>query len=88
MGPWRDALAALDDAGFEGIEERDLSAEAIPSAEEIRRMYLAISFLNPRLGEINPASFQEFMDASVRYASGQSQGVFIYRFISGTRPIG
>ena len=86
MGPWRDALAALEDAGFEGIEERDLSAEAIPSTEEIRRTYLAISFLNPRLGETNPA-FQEFMDASVRYASGLSQGVFTYRFISGARPI-
>ena len=86
MGPLRDALAALADAGFEEIEERDLSPEAIPSTEEIRRAYLAISFLNPRLGETNPG-LREFMDASVCYASGLSQGVFTYRFISGTRPI-
>ena len=86
MGPWHDALAALEDAGFEGIEERDLSAEALPPTEEIRRTYLAISFLNPHLGETNPG-FQEFMDASVRYAAGLSKGLFTYRFLSGTRPI-
>ena len=76
----------LDDpSGLEPMEERGLSAEALPSTEEIRRAYLAISFLNPQLGETNPG-FQEFMDASVCYASGLSQGVFTCRFISETRP--
>ena len=87
MGTWLDTLLALEKAGFEDIEDRDLSAEAIPSTEEIRRTYLTISFLNPNLGKTNP-DFMEFMDASVCYASGLSQGVFTYRFMSGTRPAG
>ncbi|MDE0044668.1 MAG: hypothetical protein OXU19_02220, partial [bacterium] len=82
---WRDTRTALEEAGFEDIEEEDLSAEAIPSTEEIRRTYLTMSFLNPHLGKTNP-DLLEWMDASVRYASGLSQGVFTYRFISGTRP--
>ena len=85
MRSWRVALAALKDAGFERLEEQDLSREAIPSTEEFRRAYLAMSFLNPRLGETKPI-LQEFMDASVCYASGLSHGLFSYRFLSGQRP--
>ena len=86
--PWsetglrRDALTALEEAGF---EERDLSAEAIHSTKEIRRTYLAMSFLNPKPGKTN-SDILEFMDASVCYASGVSRGVFTYRFMSGMRP--
>ncbi len=85
MGTWRDTCTVLEEAGFEDIEERDLSAEAIPSTEEIRRTYLTMSFLNPHLGKTNP-DLLDWMDASVSYASGLSQGLFTYRFISGTRP--
>ena len=85
-GPSRDTLKALKDEGFEGIEERDLSSEAIPPTEEIRRAHLAFAFLHPHLGKTNPV-FQEFMDGSVGYASGLSQGLFAYRFVGGRRPI-
>ena len=85
MGTWSDTLTALEEAGFEDIVEEDLSAEAIPSTEDIRRTYLTMSFLNPHLGKTNP-DLLEWMDASVCYASGLSQGLFTYRFISGTRP--
>ncbi len=85
MSPRRDALTTLEQAEFEEIEEPDLSAAAIHSTGEIRRTYLKISFLNPHLDKTNPG-FQEFMDASVSCASGLSQGLFTYRFISGRRP--
>ncbi len=85
LPPWRDVLAMVEEAGFTEIEERDLSAEALPSTELIRKGYTLFLFLNPQFGEMNPAA-QEFMDASVCYAQGLSQGLFTYRFISGTRP--
>lgn len=84
---WRDVLAMVEEAGFTGIEAQDLTGEALPSTNRIRQSYLLFSFLNPRIREINPA-FQEFMDASVCFAQGLSEGLFGYRFISATRPIG
>lgn len=86
MGSWPDVLAMVEDAGFTGVEERDLSAEALPSVNRIRRSFLSVSFLNPQIRETNPA-FQEFMDASLAYAEGLSEGLFTYRFISAMRPI-
>ena len=87
MGSWPDVLAMVEEAGFTRIEEQDLSAEALPSADRIRQGFLSVSFLNPQLRETNPA-FQEFMDASVAYAEGLSEGLFTYRFISAMRPVG
>ena len=86
MGSWPDVLAMVEEAGFTRIEEQDLSAEALPSADRIRQGFLSVSFLNPQLRETNPA-FQEFMDASVAYAEGLSEGLFTYRFISAMRPV-
>ena len=85
LPPWRDVLVMVEEAGFTEIEERDLSAEALPSTEIIRKGYTLFLFLNPQFGEMNPAA-REFMDASVCYAQGLSQGLFTYRFISGKRP--
>ena len=86
MESWPDVRAMVEDAGFAGVEEQDLSAEALPSAERIRQAFLSVSFLNPQLRETNPA-LQEFMDASVAYAEGLSEGLFTYRFLSAMRPI-
>jgi len=86
MGSWTDLLAMVAEAGFTGIEEQDLSAEALPSTDRIRKGFLSVSFLNPQLRKTNPA-FQEFMDASVAYAEGLSEGLFTYRFVSAMRPM-
>ena len=86
MGSWSDVLAMVEEAGFTEVEEQDLSAEALPSVNRIRRGFLSVSFLNPQIRETNPA-FQEFMDASLAYAEGLSEGLFTYRFISAMRPI-
>ena len=86
MESWPDVFAMVEEAGFTAIEERDLTSEALPSTDLIRRGFLSVSFLNPQIRETNPA-FQEFMDASVAYADGLSEGLFTYRFISASRPI-
>ena len=86
MESWPDVFAMVEEAGFTAIEERDLTIEALPSTDLIRRGFLSVSFLNPQIRETNPA-FQEFMDASVAYAEGLSEGLFTYRFISASRPI-
>ena len=83
---WRHVRAMVEEAGFTGIEEQDLSAEALPSADWVRQRHLSFSFLNPQIREMHPA-FQEHMDASVAYAEGLLEGVFTFRFISATRPI-
>ena len=83
---WFDVLAMLEQAGFTNIEEQDLSAEALPSSQEIRRGFLSISFLIPRVRETHPA-LQEYMDATVCSAEGLAEGLFTYRFLSGTKPM-
>ena len=85
LAPGADESAArcTHDAGTSGF--RGNRGTAIHSTGEIHRTYLTISFLNPHFDKTNPG-FQEFMDASVSYASGLSQGLFTYRFISGRRP--
>ena len=83
---WRDVLSIVGEAGFTAIEEQDLTSEALPSTERIRRRYLLLTFLNPQIRETNPA-FQEAMDGSVCFAQGLSEGLFKYRLISATRPI-
>ncbi len=82
---WLDVLDMLKQSGFECVREQDLSAEALPSSQEIRRAFLTISFLNPEIRELNPA-FQAHMDASIGYAEGLSEGLFTYRFFSATKP--
>ena len=85
LEPWRDAIATLEEAGFERIWEQDLSSEAAGSTGRIRQGWLLLTFLNPRSGGLNSAS-QEFMEASVSYDQGLQEGVFTYHFLSGTRP--
>ena len=84
---WRDVLSIVEEAGFTGIEAQDLTSEALPSTDRIRRAYLSFSFLNPQIRETNPA-LQEAMDGSVCFAQGLSEGLFKYRLISATRPAG
>ncbi len=84
---WRDVLSMVEEAGFTAIEEQDLTSEALPSTDRLRQRYLLFSFLNPQIRDVNPA-FQEAMDGSVCFAQGLSEGLFKYRLISATRPIG
>jgi len=85
LEPWRDVLATLAEAGFEGIWEQDLSAEAARSTGRIRNGWLLLTLMNPRAGGLNQAS-REFMEATVGYDQGLQAGVFTYRFLSGARP--
>ena len=83
---WRDVPAMLEEAGFTGIEERDLSAEAQPSAERTRKDYLLFSLFVPEIIKANPA-VRKFLDGAVYSAQGLSEGVLTYRFLSGRRPM-
>ena len=83
---WRDVLSMAEEAGFTGIKAQDLTSEALPSTDRLRRRYSLFSFLNPQIRDMNPA-FQEAMDGSVCFAQGLSEGLFKYRLISATRPM-
>ena len=85
LEPWRDVLAALEQAGFEDIRDQDLSTEAAVSTERISKRWLLFTFLTTPSGGQNRAS-QEFMEATVSYDQGLREGAFTYRFVSGARP--
>ena len=85
LEPWRDVLAALEQAGFEDIRDQDLSSEAAASTERISKRWLLFTFLTTPSGGQNRAS-QEFMEATVSYDQGLREGAFTYRFVSGARP--
>ena len=82
---WGDVLATLEEAGFVGISNEDLSSEVAQSTKRLRDGWLLLNLVNPRSGGLNSAS-QEFMEATVGYDQGLREGVFTYRFISGARP--
>ncbi|MCE2475193.1 MAG: methyltransferase domain-containing protein [Alphaproteobacteria bacterium] len=85
LEPCRDVLATLKEVGFERITDQDLSAEVAPATEKIRKRWLLFTFVTTPTGGQNRAS-QEFMEATMNYDQGLQEGVFTYRFISGTRP--
>ena len=78
-----DVLAALEQAGFEEIHEQDLSSEAAQSTDRISKRWLMLTFLTSPSAWVNRAS-QEFMEATIGYDQGLREGVFSYRFVSGT----
>ena len=82
---WLDVVAMLKEAGFAGIEERDLTAEALPWSDRNHRNFSLFSLLNPQFRETNPV-FQEFLDGGALFARGMSEGLFTYRFYAGMRP--
>ena len=85
LEPWRDVVAALDEAGYVEIREQDLSAEAAISTEKISKRWIMLTLLTGPTGGQNRAS-QEFMEATVNYDLGLREGVFTYRFVSGAKP--
>lgn len=86
LEPWRNVLATLEEAGFEDIRDRDLSAEAARSRETFRKSWPLLAFINPQFGELDRAVL-EFMEGAFTYAQGLHEGAFVYRFVSGARPV-
>ena len=85
LEPWRDVVAALEEAGLEEIRVQDLSSEAAKSTERISQGWLMFTFLTTPTGGVNQAS-QEFMEATIGYDQGLREGVFTYHLVSGARP--
>lgn len=85
LEPWRDVLATLAQAGFEGRTARDLSAEAAPATKRLRDRWLMFTLLVNPAGTVSQAS-QEFMEATVAYDEGLREGFFTYHLLSGVRP--
>ena len=86
LEPWREVIAALEEAGYVEIREQDLSSEAAISTEKISKRWIMFTLLTGPTGGQNRAS-QEFMEATVNYNQGLQEGVFTYHFISGARPV-
>jgi len=82
---WRDVLAMLDSVGFEKIEEQNLETEVTPSAEMLRNWWLPVLLMAPVDYWQNPGQ-PRFLQATVNYAEGLRDGMFTYRFLSGTKP--
>ena len=82
---WRDVLVDLKKAGFQEIRQQDLDSEVAPSTESTRKRWTLSLFLIPPPGEENRA-YHEFMQAALDFDQGLREGVFTYRFVSGTRP--
>lgn len=85
LEPWRNVIAALEEAGYEDIRAQDLSAEALVSTEKISKRWIMFTMLTGPTGGQNRAS-QEFMEATVNYDQGLREGAFTYHFISAARP--
>ena len=83
---WREVRSMLEEAGFTAIVNRDLTAEALPWRLEYRQCLRLFLFLNPHIGEMYPTPL-EFMNGSVCFAQGLSDGVLSYNFYSATRPV-
>jgi len=86
LEPWRRVLATVEEAGFEDMRGRDLSAEAAPSRESFRKLWSWLTFMNPHIGETDHA-LAEFMEGAFNYAQGLHEGAFVYRFVAGARPV-
>lgn len=82
---WSDACVTLEKAGFQGIQEKNLSAEAAPSTEKTRKFWSWFGFLTPPPPGPDLA-YHEFMGAALDFDTGLQAGVFTYRFLSGTKP--
>ena len=85
LEPWRDVIAALEEAGYEDIGVEDLSSEAAVATQKLSQRWTMLTLLAGPTGGQSRAS-QEFMEATVNYDLGLRQGAFAYRFISGARP--
>ena len=85
LEPWRDVLATLGQAGFERISGRDLSAEVAPATKKLRDRWLMFTLLMDPVGRMSEAS-REFMEATVAYHEGLTEGLFTYHLVAGTRP--
>ncbi|MCY4489233.1 MAG: methyltransferase domain-containing protein [Deltaproteobacteria bacterium] len=85
LASWRDVLATLEQAGFEGMRERDLASEVAPSTEETRKRWLLFVFMSPR-PRPEWTAYHEFMGAAVDFDRGLRDGAFTYRLVSGAKP--
>ena len=83
---WHDACATLEKAGFEEIQEKDLSAEAARSTELTRQFWSWFGFLSPPPPGPDLA-YHECMGAGLDFDTGLQEGVFTYHFLSGKKPI-
>ena len=81
---WRDVLAVLEEAGFDEIREQNLDSEVAPSTENTRKRWLLSLLVIPPPGEADRA-YHEFMQAALDFDQGLKEGVFTYRFVSGTK---
>ena len=86
LEPWRDVIAALEEAGYIEIRERDLSSEAVISTDRLSKRWILFTMMTGSTGGLN-REVQGFMEAGVNYNHGLKEGVFTYRFISGARPM-
>ena len=85
LEPWREVLATLEEAGFRQVTGRDISSEAAPHTDTLRKRWLMLTLVVDPDSLPNQAS-REFMEATVAYDLGLKEGLFTYHFLSGTRP--
>ena len=85
LEPWYDVLAILEEAGFEQIQEQDLTSEAMPATKKLRERWKLFTFLMPPSALPNQASL-EFVEAAVNYDQGLQEGIFTYHFMSAAKP--
>lgn len=78
-------LATLDQAGFEGIRERNLDAEVAPAVESLRKRWKLLVLLTPP-PKPEEIVYHEFMQAAVDFDRGLQEGFFTYRLVSATKP--
>ena len=85
LEPLREVLESLEEAGFDEIREQNLSAEVAPATDRIRQWWLLASLLMPPPSEPD-RGYHEYMRASLDFDRGLREGVFTFRFVSGSRP--
>ncbi len=81
----QEALAMMEQTGFENIWERSLDAEVAPSTTGLSNWWKMRVFLTPP-PKAEDLTYHEFMQATVGFDQGLREGVFTYRLISGTKP--
>ena len=82
--PWRQAVQAFEDVGFEDIRVDDLVAEVLPSVKRFKKVWAQLApWLIPPGGK---RSYEDFMNGGIAFGKGLKDGVFTYKFISAKKP--
>ena len=77
--------SVLEQAGFEGIMDRDLDPLIMPYIENFERRYKVLVLMSPPL-KLEDHAYHKFLQAAFHFGQGIQEGVFTYRLVSGWKP--